>query len=420
MLSSKAITLLATALSAASASSPALSPRWTYDVCSNDCSLYGVPAPDSGTFNNGPIGGYRGGKTFTLCLGGPTDCSTSTTVSLDFVGLNLIFNFASWGSGVQYQSAGVFLAPMGVGYNPPWSLAPTIVAPNHQCDFSSDGTAVCSVPFTDLAGTSSTDIPTLFGAMCPLTDIEALDFYVAFSGSIISTGVTTAFSQHYPCTSYSGDQCTSYCTTCIYAEMSYRCTKCDIPCATTSITSTTTSSTTSSTWTTSTSTATPSVCDYGTAFGYQDYSHSFTLNSQSPQPQGCNRWGWYETPTEAALKAGISGILYVGAGQNVLSKATNVGTWSAIETNGIVYVTYAVTPPYTIREVQVDLGCLPMSTCAPGQYKFGKTLGTGVTSYTTTPGVPFPSCGTKTPYLIIHAKIGVPSSTTACPPPVAT
>ena len=42
------------------------------------------------------------------------------------------------------------------------------------------------------------------------------------------------------------------------------------------------------------------------------------LDTQSGQ--GCNRWGWYETPTLAELQSGISGQLYVGGGGNDISK----------------------------------------------------------------------------------------------------
>ena len=174
--------------------------------------------------------------------------------------------------------------------------------------------------------------------------------------------------------------------------MSYRCSECYVRCpACTTSTTTSTNSSESSTTTTSW-TPTPTSCDYGTAFGYQDQSHSYTLDSQCLLPQGCNRWGWYETPTAAELQAGISGMLYIGAGRNDLSKAVSVGSWSTIKVGRLVSVTYTVAPPYSLSEVHVDLDYLPMDKCAPGSYTFSRAFSSpGVAAYTTTPGIPF-SC----------------------------
>jgi hypothetical protein len=129
-----------------------------------------------------------------------------------------------------------------------------------------------------------------------------------------------------------------------------------------------------------------------------------TLNTQSGA--GCNRWGWYVPLTLSSLP--FSGPLYVGAGGNDISKATNVGSWIARLVDGKVVVTYNFVAPYTAAEVHVDLACLPIEKCAPGQYGFGSTFaGDGVGSYST-PGLAWPSCGAGGKvYLIVHAKVSV-------------
>ncbi|KAL8372205.1 hypothetical protein RB595_001818 [Gaeumannomyces hyphopodioides] len=415
-----------------------LQARWTYDVC-NNCSLYNVPAPDKDTFNNGPIGNWRADRTYDLCLGGPAACSVKSTVTLDFVGLSLYLNFSKWPTGYEYQEAKVFLAPMGSGYGPSFSPAPTDLTPQYTCAVSPDRTAAtCSVPFSTLTGVGSSDPSVLFAAMCPLGSIEALDFYVAYSGLVKTpSGETMPFSQAYPCTNYVSGQCTAYCTSCNYAEMSYRCTNCYVPCpsssttqtasssTTTSTSTTSTSTTTSSTSTTSTSTSsstttsstpTPTVCSYGTAFGYRDAANSITLNTQSGN--GCNRWGWYTTPTLAELQAGISGSLLVGAGGNNVGAATNVGTWTAVASpTGGVTVTYSLVPPYTLGKVHIDLDCLPIDTCAPGQYTFRSPTfpAAGLPVYANPTPLQYPTCsGGSRAYLIVHAAVLVSQASGPC------
>jgi len=108
----------------------------------------------------------------------------------------------------------------------------------------------------------------------------------------------------------------------------------------------------------------------------------------------------------------------VGAGGNNISKAINVGTWSAVEKAGKVTVTYNFASSYTATQVHVDLACLPISKCAPGQYTYGNTFtGSGVSTFTT-PGIPYPSCGPGgTAFLIIHAAVSQ-STTSPCGQPV--
>ena len=85
------------------------------------------------------------------------------------------------------------------------------------------------------------------------------------------------------------------------------------------------------------------------------------------QGSACAKWGWFEVPSVAELQAGISGPLLVGAGGNDLTKAIEVGTWAAALTpNGQVAVHYAYTPPYGIREANIDLVCPPLDIrCYP-------------------------------------------------------
>lgn len=430
-----------------------IQPRWTYDMC-NNCSLYNVPAPDKDTFNEGPIGKWRADRTYDLCLDGPSACTTKSTVTLDFIGLNLYLNFSKCPTGYEYVGAGVFLAPMGVGFGPSYNPAPTDVTPQHTCTVNPDGTATCSVPFSTLTGVSSNDPSVLFAAMCPLGSIEALDFYIAFSGQAKTpSGAIVPFTQAYPCTNYVSGRCTAYCTTCAYAQMSYRCTKCYVPCpsssstttsststtststsaaetttSTTSTTSTSTTETTTSTTSTSTSstttsaTPTPTVCSFGTAFGYRNRQDSITLDTQSGR--GCNRWGWYTTPTLAQLRTGISGRLLVGAGGNNVDAATDVGSWTAVAgPTGGVTVTYTLTPPYTLGEAHIDLDCLPIDTCAPGQYTFnsGSLTAVGVSTYANPTPIPYPVCsGGSQAYLTIHGAVLVVETDGTCGPVVAT
>jgi hypothetical protein len=152
----------------------------------------------------------------------------------------------------------------------------------------------------------------------------------------------------------------------------------------------------------------------GTAFGNAGADKAITLNSQSGT--GCNRWGWYSTPTLAELQAGVTGTLLVGAGGNDVAKATNVGTYFAIaDASGKVTVTYNLAGPYTISEAHVDLGCLPVDKCAPGQYTFSVSGLADVFTYATSP-IMFPACtGGSKAYLIVHAAVGTVVAGTTCP-----
>ncbi|KAK4451050.1 hypothetical protein QBC34DRAFT_402062 [Podospora aff. communis PSN243] len=160
-------------------------------------------------------------------------------------------------------------------------------------------------------------------------------------------------------------------------------------------------------------------CELGTAMGYQE-GDSVTLNTQPGQ--GCNRWGWYETPTLAELQVGISGTLYVGAGGNNIDNAINVGDWTAVAspTGGVTF-TYALDPGYFLDEVHIDLDCLPIDTCAPGQYTFNSGALPNVAVYINPTPLQYPTCsGGSQAYIILHGSVNYVTTNPTCAPPVAT
>ncbi|KAH7111939.1 hypothetical protein B0J13DRAFT_576301 [Dactylonectria estremocensis] len=165
------------------------------------------------------------------------------------------------------------------------------------------------------------------------------------------------------------------------------------------------------------------LCPIGTAMGYGD--GAINLNGDPVPPalsgQGCNRWGWYFTPNQAALSGGIDGTLIVGAGGNVVSAGTPVGIWSATLLFGnVLQFTYQLYDDDTnghfdLAEVHVYAACVEPSKCAPGQYTFVQESLTGNSDTLFVGSIPVGSCSTY--YLIFHAKVNqqFPSSE-ACPP----
>jgi hypothetical protein len=169
--------------------------------------------------------------------------------------------------------------------------------------------------------------------------------------------------------------------------------------------------------TTTTTTAPPPVqtCELGTGFGYRAPVGGVV---QAPQldtsaATTCNRWGWYTTPTEADLVSGVTGQLLVGAGNNNINAATNVGTYLAtINTQGVM-VTYQLSPGYALTEVHVDLRCLPILSCAPGGYTYVQDSIPALPLWVTD-ALPYPTCsGGSVAYLIVHASV-VKLTTGAC------
>jgi hypothetical protein len=376
--------------------------RTGYDVCENDCKLRGAAFPDKHTLQLSLENNFSE-QCPPIYIGDANAPTASSRVCLDFVGPNVYFNFEAF-PGYSYKDGAVTWQLMGS----------TPSAPTHTltCGPSPSGGdgLLCKLPFSDILGVSpASPIKDLLAGMCPNGDREALGLYLQFSGEVASTTdatttTTTTFNNAPPCIARdTAGVCVSRSTTTPYIGIVYRCSTCAVaacppeepeepeePPVTT-------------------------ICGLGTAFGYLSAQKSIRLNTQSGQ--GCNRWGWYHTPTLAELQSGISGPLYVGAGNNDISKATDVGVWVATaNASGGVTVTYLLNPPYALAEVHVDLACLPVDKCAPGQYTFGKGGLEGVPTYSTTGVIRYPSCsGGSKAALIVHAAVDVRVQGTVCP-----
>jgi len=110
--------------------------------------------------------------------------------------------------------------------------------------------------------------------------------------------------------------------------------------------------------------------EMGTAFAFGSGASTFTSLNRS-----IKRWGW-------SLNFGAAGSktydVYVGAGQNDLTKGTNVGTVTISYTGSTVTATYNLLPNYVVMSEHLYAGstALPMVTqgnklvasVAPGQY----------------------------------------------------
>ncbi|KAK4152397.1 hypothetical protein C8A00DRAFT_34925 [Chaetomidium leptoderma] len=375
--------------------------RTGYEACDNDCKLAGAAFPDKHTLQLMLENNWS--EQCPPIYIGDADAPTATSrVCLDFVGPNVHFSFSSF-PGYTYKSGAVSWKLMGNLINPgSWSAPPPDNTVTCGPNPSGDG-LLCALPFSDILGTSAiTSIKDLLSGMCPNGDREGLGLYLEFSGQVESTADSsvTSFKNQSPCTSRDASgQCTARDTATPYIEMAYRCSTCNVaacppdepePPVTTT-------------------------CGFGTGFGYQSPQKSLTLNTLSGQ--GCKRWGWYSTPSLAELQGGgISGPLYVGAGNNDISKATNVGTWAATaNAAGSVTVSYLLNPPYTLDEVHVNLACTPIAKCAPGQYTLGKGGLNDVPTFASGP-IKYPPCaGSSKAALIVHAAVDVLVEGTTCP-----
>ena len=95
-----------------------------------------------------------------------------------------------------------------------------------------------------------------------------------------------------------------------------------------------------------------------------------------------NNWGWTNGPLS---EGSYEWDLYAGAGQNILSKGTVVGTVSVNYTGDCVYVTYSVDEGYYLGEThlwvgndwlpEVTRGRRTVYTDAPGQFPHGVDYG---------------------------------------------
>ncbi|KAG7286007.1 hypothetical protein NEMBOFW57_008304 [Staphylotrichum longicolle] len=414
--------------------------RWDYDVCLNDCSLAGIPMPDQNTFGL-PLENFYSEQCPPIVVGPYNNPSSASRACFTFSGPALHVDFEPF-PGYTIKSAVVTWKVKGniAADSSTWSSPPPTT--NILCSPSSDGHYICDLPFNQVLQKPTTaSIPELMAGMCPNGDREGLGFYFQLSGLVepVGGGAAIPFVQQYPCTSRDGSrQCTSWNTQYPYIEVAYRCTNCQVSACPTSTTPTPTPtpsetsypptepSTTSCSTTSTTSSAPPSLktCGFGTAFGYQNpvagVQKSTTLNTQSGA--GCNRWGWYETPTVAELQGGMSGPLYVGAGGNDITKAMDVGIWVATaNAQGRVTVTYLLNPPYALAEVHVNLQCLPLTKCAPGQYTYNAGAIPNLPTWSNPTPLVYPTCtGGSKAALIIHAAVNILSVVPTCPPPKAT
>lgn len=110
--------------------------------------------------------------------------------------------------------------------------------------------------------------------------------------------------------------------------------------------------------------------ELGTSFAFGSGASTFTsLNSS------IKRWGW---SLQIAAPGSYTYDVYVGAGQNDLSKGTNVGTVTITYTGSTVTATYNLLPGYVVMSEHLYAGstALPMvkqgnktvASVAPGQY----------------------------------------------------
>jgi hypothetical protein len=67
------------------------------------------------------------------------------------------------------------------------------------------------------------------------------------------------------------------------------------------------------------------------------------------------------------------------------------------------------------------LDCLPIDTCATGQYTFNSGALPNVPVYVNPTPLQYPTCsGGSQAYLILHASVNFVTTGTTCLPPVAT
>jgi len=149
-------------------------------------------------------------------------------------------------------------------------------------------------------------------------------------------------------------------------------------------------------------------CDIGTAFGYKPGTPNFNGNPVGPAISAttCKRWGWYFIVPTSTLSGGITGDLLVGAGGNDVTKATDVGSFTATLSGTALAVTYSLTSGFDLSEVHVYASCNKPTSCAPGSYTYpGSAVldlsATTDTHFETT--ITVASCSTY--YLIFHAKV---------------
>jgi hypothetical protein len=123
------------------------------------------------------------------------------------------------------------------------------------------------------------------------------------------------------------------------------------------------------------------------------FTVTFTCDEEPPPPEtgeGCEtafaygattfvdlgltqkRWGWQLGPLTPGL---YETALYAGAGQNDITKGTEVGGLTVAYDGATVTVDYGVIAPYTLAATHLYVGTSNIATIAPGQYGHTHELG---------------------------------------------
>lgn len=142
----------------------------------------------------------------------------------------------------------------------------------------------------------------------------------------------------------------------------------------------------------------------GTAWAYLDNDASIPFNSLSPKIG--NNWGWTNL-----VKGGTTSMrytLYVGAGQNIITKGIAVGIVDVTVNGGTINFKYTVSSLCNISGIHVWVGktYLPMNKqksyiSAPGQLGYNSGL---ITGNTASFSIPF-TAGTSDFYIAAHSDI---------------
>jgi hypothetical protein len=127
-----------------------------------------------------------------------------------------------------------------------------------------------------------------------------------------------------------------------------------------------------------------------TAYGFG----SLALNSSIPNT---NRWGWIITLNEFGS---FTTPIYAGAGQNDITKGTQVGTLTYNWDGNILTVSYALLPGYSLSETHVYASSEFPTSAAPGLYGNTHELPADSSSDTFTLSVTG-----STIYIIAHAVV---------------
>lgn len=261
-----------------------------YDACRKDCSLAGVPVPNPNKFYL-PLEHYRTERCLPIYVGDWKTPSANSTVCVDFIGTDLVFDVASF-PGYVTKSASVSWQVAGAGQ-------PSQRFNDLSCKpAGASGKFICKLPFSDILGVpASTKTRDLLTGLCPKEGREALSFYLGFSGKAESTrtGKVSEYRHQFPCSKRScHGQCLSHDSSNKYVKLSYRCSECDVkPCAGSSVygTKRTTSTRSYGTWTPSSySTKYPSGSSTKTPYTYgtktpSSYPTMSSSKTKAPRPR---------------------------------------------------------------------------------------------------------------------------------------